>query len=325
MGIPVLAASLLLAIAGCTRQPESPFRAGQSAFQFDHAKVTQLEIAKNDPSSGDAWNATLEKVGPDPADWEIRSASVPLVDQKADGAFVLHLLDTLRTVRLDSPSPAGGSGDGGKRAGLDPPRFALRWKLATGAGSHEELELRIGAAGPQGRGAHAIPVPGTSASGARAASEAWLVSGATLPMLDVLTGFDALRYRKWIPLASDDVDEIELKSNGKTWLYAQRHGNGWADRKLKPLRRDVQALLDGLTHLRVQAFLDDPAEATRIADLISKNPLAEAVLTDRAGKPTLAKAVRGDGGKLYGWVSSRPGAAFELYPRALDFLAPSGR
>src|SRR5690606_16672257 len=85
-----------------------------------------------------------------------------------------------------------------------------------------------------------------------------IVRGATLRMLEYLQGFDTLRLPTVLTFDRDHPDELEVHEKGRKLLYAQRHNDGWADKKLKPLKIDVQRYVDYLVHLRFLRVFDDP-------------------------------------------------------------------
>lgn len=284
-------------------------RTGKPLFRFDYETVPELLIVKADPGTGDAWSARLRR--PDLADprspeWEIVSdpADHALLDRRADAYFILHLLDTLRTLQVAQTEVPGPE----TSLGLAPPRFALQWRAS--AGGSPEFELRVGA--PAREPSHVFArVP---------AQPPFTMNGATLEMLDRLTSFESLRLRTWAGLAADDVDEIELRRGGKPFFYAQREGAEWTDRSRKPVRGDVDEWLEAVTHARILAFVDDAAKAGRLRRMIDARPEREALFKDRRGKETRLALGRGPDGKLYATSSARPKGVFEAYPVALRAL-----
>ncbi|MCM2322716.1 MAG: DUF4340 domain-containing protein [Oligoflexia bacterium] len=299
-------ALILTSFAGCS-ESEQELKPGQRAFFFNAASITELELAKADPATSDTWSATAFRKSEHPPIWEIRSAPgrATLADRAANGPFLVHLLDTLVTLTVVEPAPFGPP----EGFGLRPPLFAIRVK--TGDGTVKELHL--GDREPRSGGAYALLPP---------AKRVYVVRGAALQMLTNLASFEDFRQRTLLaPLISDDIDEVELFRKGRSTFYAQREGDRWLDRKNKRLRgraAEIGPLLDRLTHFRTESFVDDPEEIGRITAALSKAPLLEAVLTDRAGKATRLKI--GEDHTVV--VSSRPSAAFRAYPELLGYFEP---
>jgi hypothetical protein len=234
------------------------------------------------------------------------------IDTRADGFFILHLLDTLRTLRAERTDVSGPP----ESLGLAPPRFALKWKVDT-----REMEVRLGArANPDGQAEKTGSVrvygmvPGTAP---------FVADGATLQMLSYIPSFDHLRLKTWVGLSADDVDEIELSGSAGTY-YAQREGAEWTDRKHRPLRADVTAWLERLVHERVLAFVDDPARADSLTVRLKKNPLLRATLKDRHGNPIQLATAQIEG-HWYALSSARPQGIFEVHPESRQALSPPAR
>jgi hypothetical protein len=80
-------------------------------------------------------------------------------------------------------------------------------------------------------------------------------------------------------------------------------------------------MLEGLTHLRILRFIDDPALSTRKVSELKKSPEYKVVFKDREGNAT-QMLVAENGGKLWGTITSRPNSAFELYPEAKRLFVP---
>jgi hypothetical protein len=302
--LAVLATSIALTACSENRGSKSPdnaaperpsLKAGQSLFAFDYQAVTDVLVVKSDPVAGDRWSARLHRPDPKGADWEVSAEGPEMtapLDRKADGYFILHLLDTLRTLQVTEPSAQGPDAS----LGLAPPRFAIQWKTPT-----EQFELRTGLPA-RTPGSVFAWVPGRPA---------FTANGATLQMLDYIKSFESLRLKTWAGVAADDVDEIELTQAGKPVFYAQREGAGWADRKRKPVRADVGAWLERLTRSRVLKFVDDPEAARKLSAQAKAKPLAEGVLKDRQGKATRLW-IAAASGKLVALSSARPEGVFEI-------------
>ena len=142
-------------LAGCTKSPPSggsaavssapPLKAGSRPLAFEYEQVSELLLVKNDPATGDAWNARLVRPDLKSTEWRIRTdtnagtrtgAPSNTMDREADGFMILHLLDTLRTLEVVEVAPPTAA----DTAGLSPPQFALRWSWAG-----KPFEVRLGA------------------------------------------------------------------------------------------------------------------------------------------------------------------------------------
>jgi hypothetical protein len=319
-------------LSACTRSAtppanESGLRVGSPALSFDYKTSEELLLAKQNPISGDHWSARLARShfdGAEETDWEIQLGpeGKPLIDRRVDGNFVLHLLDTLRTLQVTEVPLSGPP----ESFGLGTPGFTLHWK-ARPAGSENlaDFELRLGAPAPDNQGVYGQII---QHAGVRENEpKVQVFRGAAIQMLSRIETFDSLRHAAWSTMAADDVDEIELKGPSLA-LYAQRDGDHWSDRKHHPLSAPVAEFLEQLTHLRILEFVDDPALTQRISPLVEKSPLFQISLTDRHGKSTFFKVAKIRIDKLsgvFGAVSSRPGAVFLLHDQTLEKFASFGR
>jgi hypothetical protein len=278
---------------------------GSQLFGFDYEKVTELLIVKNDPETGDRWAARLfaspAGAGTRPGGdrWQVERAggegAAPL-DSRADGYFVLHLLDTLRTLRAERVDVPGAL----ESLGLAPPRFALKWKTPG-----HEYSVELGGSEEGAVRAYAR-VPGHNPL---------VADGAAIQMLGYLRSFERLRLKTWAGVVVDDVDEIEIPPG----FYAQREGSDWTDRKHRSLKADVDGWLDRLAHARVLAFVDDRARAEPIARRLAAAPARKATLRDRHGNPIRLAIAQVDG-KWYASSDARPGGVFEIYAKSAHAL-----
>lgn len=344
MGLPLKKAALILLCfsalsVGCTgrggcngssesssgnSQLEAPPR-NSSLFAFDTKAIRQLLVARFDAKAGEAWTARLVRAEEatdaqvnnraEPT-WFLRSLSTQpsLSDPRADGNFVQHLIDTLLSLRVESHEPDAPAGT----YGLENPRFALRWSEREGEGGYE---LLVGDRNPRSEGGVFVRLPG---------GPVITVRGAALQMLEMIESPDTLRQRRWVTLSRDDVDEIELSGSGITRTYAERASDHWTDRKGRKLKPDLDAFLEGVTHLRIKRFMDinTAAENDALSKWVAERPDRELVLSDRNGKAFrfLARMKGFPSGEslLLATASNRPGALFELYPESLGRLTLKG-
>lgn len=296
--------SIFTLFTGCTSQPSPSFKKGQRPYLFDHTQTTELLIVKADPHSGDSWSARVYQSG---AQWEIRQGKngENLIDRLANGGFINHLLDTLRTLQVDdraAPAPES-------QYGLTPPKFALSWKTSTSTGILE-YALQIGAnfeVNNKDSGVFAF---------LDSSKTTYIVHGAALMMLSNLEHFNRLREERWVPQHPDDVDELELTLPKQPKLYAQRAGDQWSDAQDRPFRVEISPLLSALMHLRIERFVDSAEENEKYLKLFSQPLSTQVTLKDRAGSPTelhIIKTLAKGQTHWIGKTSLRPKATFQLY------------
>ena len=307
-----LAVSAIFCIlCGCTQSANQsalkPPEKSKGLFSFQYDAVTEVLIAKNDLVTGDHWTARIQRPSTTSSEWRILSVAGvhddghELLDRRADGAFILHLLDTFRTLTSVDVAQSGAP----EVFGLNPPLFVIRWTAPEGT-----FEVHLGA--PTGK-------ENTTYALLPAREQIFAVQGAALTMLSYLRSFESLRYRQLSTWTSDDVDEIELRKGRRAVFYAQREGSQWLDRKHRPLSFDVNAIVEGLTHARIKSFIDDEAAAQKLLPQLTQKPLYEAIFRDRhhqTNRLVLAQARTGDASEVIALTSSRPKAVFTLFPEA---------
>ncbi|MFL5814700.1 MAG: DUF4340 domain-containing protein [Bdellovibrionia bacterium] len=312
------------------------------ALQFDYKNTSELLIAKSDPASGDRWAARIQRDGiPSPANedlWTIQMGpdSIAAGDRKAHGTFILHLLDTIRSLQVKE-APVSGSPES---FGLASPLFILRWRVSEPRSStssapnppgtvraqvFKEYEVRLGSPvkGSDGN------FEGLYASFGGLPGKTFIVQGALLRMLDMITSFQTLRLPTVLTISSDDVDEMEIqKPAAKSKFYAQRENGKWADAKHLPVKGDVDAFLEQVTHLRILKFMDDPSELKKMDATLAKSPAYTMTFKDRHGNPTTLKLYALSGGqKAFATFSTRKRqspnslAIFEVYPEIFKNLS----
>jgi hypothetical protein len=308
-----LAAPLATTLAGChSRQaPDTGRAAGPAAaalhaggmpFAFDPAAVGELQIDKADRSRGDAWTVTLRREG---GGWRIAAPPVgtKLADARADGAYVDHLLETLRTLQIAERSPE----DSLEPVGLAPPRFVLRWSAA-GAGR----ELRVGQESPSGGDYAQFD----------ADPRVWIVRGSALAMLERLEDFGAVRLRTLLTAGAEDLRAFEYRARTYRPVRTRLGRARWQALPTLGLTSEgVRRWVEALAHLRAMRFVDDPAVAGGLRERIEAAPGWQLRFEPVHGKP-IELRVRELEGALWATVSSRPGVAFELFPESRPHLTP---
>jgi hypothetical protein len=301
--------------AACTRRDAlDAIRVGEPLALAPASKIERIAIAKSGPAAGDRWSAEISRSRPEASTafrWQIVSApgGFPLRDARADGFLISHLLDSLETLRVTAkadPRPLS-------ELGLEPPRFAIRWISA----SHGSGELWIGAGGPARGQAYAL-LPRLSRE------RPILVSGSLLRVLEEVVSFESLRQRAWTETGPDDINEIEVRRQGQTVLHAERERGRWIDGRGRPLKRDMDGLLEGLVSTGIRDFLDEGTAAGAALARLERRPDYRAILTDGRGRKlelTLSQERTPFGGRAALALSSeRPQAPFRLPSEVLDLL-----
>jgi hypothetical protein len=292
----------LLALLGCQRLTNNhppDLTKSSKLFSFEPSQVQELTMVKSDPYRGDHWTMRLQH---SPSNWKISSISpeTSIKDTQADEIFVSHLLDSFRTLRIESKAPNGSLDS----FGLNPPQFAFQWRTESGS-----FEFQIGSKLHDGKQRY-FTIDG---------EHVYVVNGSALRLIDQIQSYQSLRKQKWINLDVDDVDEIEVYYRNKPALYAQREGDIWTNQQHKPLKQDVNSLLTHLIDTHVAQFVDDHSQSNKIQQLLNKSESYRATFTDRTGKKTTL-LLRPEANKLFGTNSTRPSGVFQLNPRMISIL-----
>lgn len=317
----------------CSRKPETSPKADQALQsaptvqpsqspleppQFDYKNATELLISKNDPTTGDRWSARIVRDGaPSLANensWTIEMGpdEIKNGDPKAHGNFILHMLDTIRTLPLKRPAVSGSL----ESFGLATPLFDFQWSIQDGA-TKTQYEMKLGAPvkaenGEFG-GLYAI-----FTSPAQAQPQVVIANGALLEMLGRISTFQTLRLPTLATFTSDDVDEIQI---GRSF-YAQRDGSDWTNAKHKQIHKEIDTFLEQATHLRVLKFIDDPKAQAPLRKLLSQPHAQTLSFKSRQGVSTTIK-IDHDPNGTYATISTRfrinekgktELCIFEIYP-----------
>ena len=260
---------------------------------------------KNDPHTEDRWTSRVQK---EDVFWKIimPPEGQKLVDTLANGAWILHLLDTLKTLQVVAVAPKGSL----QSFGLNPSRWKLTW-----GGTVKNYFLSLGdpvSDQDKSKGVYALVEYGSS--------KVMVVQGATLEILSYLQKFETLRHRRLITITMDHVDEVEVHKNGKAFFYAQRQNGLWAKKDHSFLPESLSLWLERLIHIQIKDFIDDPDENKRLMTYF-KTPLYKVIFKDRKGK-TSALDVVFKNNEFFGLYSDRPAVIFRLYPEAIRFFDP---
>ncbi|MBY0469616.1 DUF4340 domain-containing protein [bacterium] len=292
-----------LALNSCTREPSVP---EGRLYTIQPDEISHLSIANLDPVKGSHWTAEMKRTPQSQNDWTITSGpqGLSLLDGAADEKFILHLLDTLSTLTTGTSESLKGTLAG---FGLEPPHYVLKW--TTFKGDTHQLEL----------GAFVSQNTSTMRFARLENKAITSVQGATIEMLNHMSSFDALRKRRLSTMTTDDVDEFEIWNGKNKRLYAQRHGEDWVDAKSKRIPYNIHDFLEGITHLRVKAFLDDQTESAKLHEWIEKKSTQRFVLKDRKGNASILKVAPKDG-RLWALFSTRGKQVYELFPEATHVL-----
>jgi hypothetical protein len=264
---------------------------GSRPFQLDPKKAVELTVAQFDPNTGNQWNVILKN---ESDEWKFSHfpSDVSFLDAYADGTFIAHLIDTFKSLRVESPAPNGPL----ESLGLKPPRFAIRLRTQTGL-----VEFQAGSK-VRGQNGYYFTVDG---------QHAFVATGSTFQMLDMIESAEFLRKRTWTLVSADDIDEIRIRKKNLASLYAQREGNVWTNEKHQPIKKNIETFLSKVTSAQAQKFIDDPVKTKNIQKLITSQPFYEVDLIDRSEKRTSFKFMKAQN-TLYGLNSSRPSAVFVL-------------
>jgi hypothetical protein len=284
-------------------------------------QALSVNLAKADPRSGDHWSARVERNGDS---WRITSysESTHLMDRRANGAWILHFLETLETFRADSKVDGVTVNTITRgRYGFTPPRYAIQFQLLDEQAKIPVThEIQIGAPvdfekNPIGESYSIFPPN----------PDIFEANGAALQMLDYMKDFSSLRLQTLSTLESADVRGFELELNGKKILAAKRDQGHWTveleDEKYSATQANFDEFLDRITHLRIQKFIDDASETAVITRALPHTPPFRIILQDRDSHP-VSLAISKIGNQVYGTESNRGGAVFALYPEAMEKLSP---
>ncbi len=291
------AAAITLGVftGACTKEvPASRFELGKPAFKLNPESVVELSVSQNDPATGTRWSARFEKSS---GHWRITSGpeGVSLTDRLADSGFILHLLDTLKTLRVSSRIETSGS-DLRSRLGLAPPTWWLRWRESSSSVS-DEISL----------GSHPDPFR----VNAESTGEFVTVEGAALKMLEHIRDFRTLRHHKLMTWTLDDADRIEIRwsdSKGSRQLQAERISAEWAVPGGARLSDPAQIQIERLSMLEIAQFEEAGFDRPWVT-VIWKNRHNEEL---RIEIDSLLRARS----------SGRPGAIFRLPEEARATLLP---
>lgn len=320
------AAALFTGCSNHAPEPSVPVGDSKGAFAFDARHTISLTIAKADPATGDRWLARLVRKTESPGmfyendPWIVEnySESTSLSDRLANRNYLLHLIDTLSTFHATAATGQRASDPQARgAAGLNPPRYALKWEVRepeskTSKTFEAEIGNPVDPKNPQSKESFGTFLPDT---------RILRVDGAALAMLDYLKSFETLRLQTLSPVASDDIDEIEISHGKKRVFYAQREGDRWTNEQHRAWKKDVGAFLERITHLRIQKFVDSDADSAAKRAFLEKNLLETLTLKDRSGNATTFLFAR-EKKEALAAVSTRGNAVFELYPEALKRLEP---
>jgi len=297
--------------------PVHEIKPGAQILSLDLAAVNEIALARSNAERAERWTARFVKrvttVSQNGDNWDIASApeGASLLDRQAESKFLSHLVDTLGTLTWAQAAPRGGL----ESFGLAPPRFSLT--LTQSNGVVEKFDLGDFTQLPDGGRVAYARVIRNDAYG-----PVGYVRGAALEMLTMITSFPELRNRTLVDFDLDDVDEAEVFKKGKKLAYAQRHGNGWADARHRPLDFDFGAQLEAISHLRVLAYEDDAERAKQLRKRVITAPDFLIRLKRRRGAAIEIRAARAPSG-LWALITSRPQAVVQLYDTAIQHLEPA--
>lgn len=286
----------------------APLKAGEKPFDFAPDQVTKLTIASLRPPDGEPWTVSIERS--EDLKWRMTSEpnGLALLDRLADGTFIMHLLDTLTTLQVMETHVTATE----PTLGLSPSKVSLRW-ISEG----ESYEILIGEEPTQSGGMFAkIGRPGENA----ASAPVIILKGAALAMAMRLESFDWIRHRRLFPLELDDIQSVEVSRNDGSMFFAQRLSGGWGNRDHQPYSEKITEWLTALIHLRIEQFIDVPAEA----DDPDASPGGERVkirILNLENRETVLRAFwKTNQDNPLATVSTRAGGRFRLFTGARSIL-----
>lgn len=265
-------------------------------------EIERLSIASHDATTRAPWIVQLRKVA---KHWQIEAVSdaPDLSDRFVNEGLILHLLDTLSSLKVSEPGPKTPLG----ALGLDPPEYAIQWSGQKGSQS-----LWVGGQVP-GRSEINISLDGKTS---------WLASGPLFSILSEIQNWQKLRSPSWVIQGPDDIDEITIHKGQKKLLYAQRDGDHWADSLHRPIRQDIDRILEALMTQPWKKFLDQTEAVPQIKSMILSNPDYRVSLSGRSTQ-TFELSLRERDGTLYGYNQDRPNCIFQLEGGTLQTLKNS--
>ena len=290
LGLFFLISLTVINLSGCSSSRTPPL-VDPRPFKIQVSTIDALTLMGSDLESNSPWIASLSQKS---GEWSLDSVSTsaPLSDHHANQGLILHLLDSISTLQLQEPGPNVPF----DALGLEPPRFALRWRSAKGT-----QELSIG--NPSKDQVHMnVSLDGKTS---------WLATGAVFPVLQQIQKWQDLRSQTWLNESPDDINEVIVKSGKRTLFYAQRDGDHWGDLSHRPVKPDVDQLLDELIRHSWTKILESTPEATSLQSSLQTQPDTTIILTPRAGTP-IPLALKKQKGTLYGYNPTRPGCVFVL-------------
>jgi hypothetical protein len=216
----LLVFALPFAMVGCTASP------ALSVPKINVADVHSLLFWKDDPASGERWNAEFAREGDA---WKIEAPA--LSDTWANSTLLNHLLDSLTTMSWTESSLHGPL----ENFGLNTPRVMIKlngtdtWKWGDEPKPGERYFLNRYTVG--------------------------VSKGAVLGILAEFHSLENLREREVLTFPMDDVDEILWKK-----AHLERNGDGW---KLRAGRSfaNPPSFIQTLSQLQIKNFLDGNAQA----------------------------------------------------------------
>ena len=301
---------------------------GHSALQFDPASVNSLLFSANNPATGNRWTTRMVRESGAGGSGDVWRFALPpegktLGDDRAGGAWIVHMLETVRTAQFSEVPFTGDL----ESFGLTSPRVMLRWTTNADAGE-QAYELRIG--NP------AKDLDGTSEGFNCQVGQlptVYVIKGALLQMLERVYTFDSLRLQTLATFSAEDVDEFEIRTDSKPTLKAHKTQDDW---KALPIARHpvhadsatLGAFVEQFCHLRIERFVDDPKERAELAAGLQKQSLYELDFRGPQGRQTHL-SLGAAAGHVFATESSRhpnespaaPLAVFEIPPEILGAIA----
>jgi hypothetical protein len=296
---------------------------GHAALQFDESRATDFLFSTHDPKTGDLWTTHMTHVlrSESPYSWQISLApgGETLGDDQANGSWITHLLETIRTAQLTPIIQTGSL----ESFGLSDPRVLIKW-----IADEQVYELHLGEPDSPESEAQNPGVYGLIAAAPNSVPElsqtVYRVRGALIKMLEMVSSFDSLRLKTLAPFAAEEIQSIEVISAGKSVYKSHRKSHPESEKQNEEWA--PVSFLEQLFHLRIENFVDDLSLNAQINEQLKSQPLY--ILKLKGAKAgDLEFRFGGRDGRVVASVSSRsvlpagPLSVFEIPPEILGALA----
>lgn len=297
-------AALTGALTSCEKKPrESAVPLPSSPFSIPAQAPETLSIQSRGLDAEARFDLTVKRDAQGRFQIEPIGSALAFKDRVAHQAYLNHLVETLRTLKVVS---ATGSGTDA-RFGFDPPRWHIEWSLLG-----EKQSLALGVVDSVTEGVFAR---------IRKGDDAWTVilKGALIPLLSYAPKLKDWREPHVLPLVAariDAVDRVFPKPEEHWTREGSAESPRWRKRSTGKIDSTFGAQLERVLHLRFER-IDDASDPTSPPEH-SPKPLAELRFRTSPEHWETLKLVSNK--PLILQSSLRPKARFQLYSQSLEAL-----